>query len=117
MATDLISFFRDPQNQKILSDLMAEITVMPVTASEANIKSPIAGKILVFTGTMKNMSRSEAKTRAEALGAKVAGSVSNKTDIVIAGEDAGSKAKKAKELNILTWSEAEWLATCNGNSE
>ncbi|MEL0078496.1 MAG: NAD-dependent DNA ligase LigA, partial [Rhodospirillales bacterium] len=113
MATDLISFFRDPQNQKILSDLMAEITVMPVTASEANIKSPIAGKILVFTGTMKNMSRSEAKTRAEALGAKVAGSVSKKTDIVIAGEDAGSKAKKAKELNILTWSEAEWLATCN----
>jgi len=47
----------------------------------------------------------------------VAGSVSKKTDIVIAGEDAGSKAKKAKELNILTWSEAEWLATCNGNSE
>ena len=117
MATDLISFFRDPQNQKILSDLMAEITVMPITASEANIKSPIAGKILVFTGTMKNMSRSEAKARAEALGAKVAGSVSKKTDIVIAGEDAGSKAKKAKELNILTWSEAEWLATCNGNSE
>ena len=117
MATDLISFFRDPQNQKILSDLMAEITVMPVTASEANIKSPISGKILVFTGTMKNMSRSEAKARAEALGAKVAGSVSKKTDIVIAGEDAGSKAKKAKELNILTWSEAEWLATCNGNYE
>ena len=116
MATDLISFFHDPQNQKILIDLMAEITVMPVTASEANIKSPIAGKILVFTGTMKNMSRSEAKARAEALGAKVAGSVSRKTDIVIAGEDAGSKAKKAKELNILTWGEAEWLATCNGNS-
>jgi len=117
MATDLISFFHDPQNQKILSDLMAEITVMPITAPEANIKSPIAGKVLVFTGSMKNMSRSEAKARAEALGAKVAGSVSKKTDIVIAGEDAGSKAKKAKELNILTWSEAEWLATCNRNSE
>ena len=117
MAKDLISFFHDPQNQKILNDLMAEITVMPVTPLEANIKSPIAGKILVFTGSMKNMSRSEAKARAEALGAKVAGSVSKKTDIVIAGEDAGSKAKKAKELNILTWSEAEWLATCNRNSE
>jgi DNA ligase (NAD+) len=64
----------------------------------------------VFTGTLATMTRSEAKSRAEALGANVAGSVSKKTDYVVAGEDAGSKADKAKALGVTTLSEQEWLA-------
>jgi DNA ligase (NAD+) len=72
--------------------------------------SPIAGKTIVFTGTLEKMTRGEAKARAEALGAKVAGSVSKKTDYVVVGADAGSKARKAAELGVTTIEEQEWLA-------
>ena len=70
--------------------------------------SEIAGKTLVFTGTLETMTRPEAKARAEALGAKVTDSVSKKTDLVIVGADAGSKARKAAELGVKTITEAEW---------
>ena len=79
-------------------------------APVAAAASPLAGKTLVFTGTMTRMGRAEAKARAEALGAHVAGSVSARTDLVVAGEDAGSKAKKAAELGVKVIDEAEWLA-------
>ena len=106
MASDIIRFFNDPQNAKAVSDLLAEIR--PITPEKPLADSPVAGKIVVFTGTLSRQSRSEAKAVAERLGAKVSGSVSAKTDYVIAGGEAGSKAKKAEALGVALLSEDEW---------
>lgn len=107
MAEDLVAFFAEPHNQAVLDDLAGELTVEDVAAPDAG-DSPVAGKTVVFTGTLETLSRSEAKATAEARGAKVTGSVSRKTDYVVVGADAGSKAKKAAELGIRTLSEQEW---------
>ena len=112
VASDLIGFFTNPQNLKAVHALLAEITPIPPKA--INNDSPISGKTLVFTGTLTQMSRAEAKARAEHLGAKVQGSVSAKTSLVIIGGDAGSKAKKARELGVQILTEDEWLALING---
>ena len=87
-----------------LSDLLAI-----EDEEQPNRDSPVAGKIVVFTGTLEKMTRAEAKARAEALGVKVSGSVSAKTDILVAGPGAGSKAKKAADLGIETLDEDSWL--------
>ena len=108
MAADVTGFFAEAHNREILEDLAAELTVENF-AAPATEGSPVAGKTVVFTGALEVMTRSEAKARAEALGAKVSGSVSAKTDYVVAGLGAGSKAKKAAELGITTLSEQEWL--------
>jgi DNA ligase (NAD+) len=108
-ATDIVGFFAEAHNQKILDDLVREITVEDYAAG-APTASAIAGKTVVFTGSLAAMSRGEAKARAEALGANVAGSVSKKTDFVVIGADAGSKAAKAGALGVKTLSEEEWLA-------
>jgi DNA ligase (NAD+) len=109
VATDIVAFVAEPHNQAILDELEDLLEIEPA-AAPASADSPVAGKTVVFTGTLETMSRGEAKARAEALGAKVAGSVSRKTDYVVVGADAGSKARKAAELGVTTLEEQEWLA-------
>jgi DNA ligase (NAD+) len=109
MAADLIGFFAEPHNIAVLDDLAREVTVEDVAAPRGAASSPVAGKTVVFTGSLETMTRHEAKARAEALGAKVADSVSRKTDYVVIGADAGSKAKKAAELGVTTMTEQDWL--------
>jgi DNA ligase (NAD+) len=107
MAEELVQFFGEPHNLEALDDLAREVTPEDAPAI-AETDSPVAGKVLVFTGTLTTMTRQEAEARAEALGAKVTKSVSKKTDLVVVGEDAGSKAAKAAELGVRTVTEAEW---------
>jgi DNA ligase (NAD+) len=91
-----------------LKNLLEEVDVLPVAAVKAS-NSPVAGKTVVFTGTLEKMTRPEAKARAESLGAKVASSVSKKTDIVIAGPGAGSKLDEARKLDVRVIDEDTWL--------
>jgi DNA ligase (NAD+) len=105
----LVAFFGEPHNVEALDDLLAEVTVEPFVRSAAADGSPVAGKTVVFTGSLERMTRGEAKALAERLGAKVAGSVSKKTDYVVAGADAGSKLAKAREAGVTVLTEEEWL--------
>lgn len=113
VAEDIARFFAEEHNREALEDLLTEVTVEDFTRPAA-AASPIAGKTVVFTGSLEKMTRQEAKSRAEALGANVAGSVSKKTDYVVVGADAGSKAAKAKELGVTMLTEEEWLALVGG---
>ena len=107
VANAIVEFFAEVHNQEALDALLKEITVEPFEADE--IDTPVSGKTVVFTGTLERMSRSEAKATAERLGAKVAGSVSAKTDYVVAGPGAGSKLKKAQDLGVQVLTEDEWF--------
>ena len=109
LAQSLTEAFRNPAERAAIDTLVAGLAVQPVQARAA-IASDIAGKTLVFTGTLEKMTRPEAKARAEALGARVAGSVSAKTYLVIAGPGAGSKAKDAERLGVKIITEDEWRA-------
>ena len=109
VADDLIGFFAEDHNLEQLDRLESLLTIEPYEAPKLG-DSAVAGKTVVFTGTLTKLTRAEAKAGAERLGAKVAGSVSKKTDYVIAGEDAGSKLKKAQELGVTILTEDEWLA-------
>jgi len=113
VAADITAFFAEPHNRQVLDDLQSQLDVEDFNAPQAS-GSPIAGKTVVFTGTLENMTRGEAKARAESLGAKVAGSVSKKTDYVVVGADAGSKARKASELGVTTLTEREWVDLISG---
>ncbi len=119
MAEDILNFFHEPQNREVLDKLTLPqngqsplLTIVDFTPPVST--SPIAGKTVVFTGTLETLSRNEAKARAESLGANVAGSVSKKTDYVIVGADAGSKEKKARELGLNILNEKEWLELIGG---
>ena len=113
MATSLISAMQNPEERASIDALVSELTIQDVAPPDTS-DSPVAGKTVVFTGTLEKMTRAEAKSRAEALGAKVSGSVSAKTDLLVAGPGAGSKAKKAAELGITTLDEDGWLALIEG---
>jgi DNA ligase (NAD+) len=114
MAKDIVSFFREPQNQEVLNKLCGprDISESPVTVRDfepMKMASPVSGKTVVFTGKMETMSRSEAKAQAERSGANVVSSVSRKTDYVVTGPGAGSKEKEARKLGLPILSEREWL--------
>ncbi|MBL4919157.1 NAD-dependent DNA ligase LigA [Szabonella alba] len=109
LAGSVIAAFDNPREREAIDALAAELEVQPVLA-RAPVDSPVAGKTVVFTGSLEKMTRAEAKARAEALGAKVSGSVSAKTDLLVAGPGAGSKAKEAARLGIETIDEDAWLA-------
>ena len=108
VAEIIVGFFAEPRNRQAVDDLRDQIRVRDAELLES--ESEIAGKMVVFTGTLETVTRAEAKARAEALGAKVSGSVSAKTDYVVAGPGAGSKLKKAQELDVTVLSEADWFA-------
>jgi DNA ligase (NAD+) len=104
----LADFFHEAHNQKLWDDLLGEVSPPPYIVEMR--ESRVSGKTVVFTGSLETMSRDEAKAQAEMLGAKAAGSVSAKTDLVVAGPGAGSKLKKAEELGIEVIDEAGWAA-------
>ena len=109
MAQSLVNTFAQEAERASIDRLVAQLSVQDVARPDTD-GSPVAGKTVVFTGTLEKMTRAEAKARAERLGAKVSGSVSAKTDILVAGPGAGSKAKKAADLGIQTMDEDGWLA-------
>ena len=106
VAEALVDFFHEAHNREVLDDLLSEVAPQPYV-SDAK-QTEWTGKTIVFTGTLETMSRDEAKAQAERLGARSAGSVSAKTDLVVAGPGAGSKLKKAEDLGIPVVNEAEW---------
>ena len=112
MVGDLIAFFANDSNFTAVEDLLAQLSVIPPERPAED--SAVSGKTIVFTGTLAGMSRAEALARAEQLGAKVSGSVSAKTSYLVAGADAGSKARKAADLGVTVLSEDEWLAMIEG---
>jgi DNA ligase (NAD+) len=109
MAESLVAAFQNEAERAAIDALVAQLQVQPVVWKAAT-DSPVAGKTVVFTGTLEKMTRAEAKARAESLGAKVAGSVSAKTDILVAGPGAGSKLKEAAKHGVATLDEDGWLA-------
>ena len=113
VAEAIKEFYDEPRNLAVLFRLARELTVLDVAAPAAS-GSPVAGKTVVFTGSLEKMTRHEAKARAEALGAKVASSVSKKTDIVVAGPGAGSKLAEAEKHGVEVIDEDEWLRRIGG---
>jgi DNA ligase (NAD+) len=113
VADAVVEFFAEKRNVKALDELIAELDeVIPVVQAKSD--TAVAGKTVVFTGSLTKFTRDEAKAAAERLGAKVAGSVSKKTDYLVAGDDAGSKLAKARELGVNVLTEDEWLALIEG---
>ena len=109
VAEALVDFFAEEHNREAVEALLAAGVTPQDEEPVADVSSPVAGKTVVFTGSLEKMSRDEAKAMAERLGAKVAGSVSKKTDLVVAGPGAGSKLKQATELGIEVIDEDQWF--------
>ncbi|MGH6871770.1 MAG: NAD-dependent DNA ligase LigA [Rhizomicrobium sp.] len=113
LAEAIKDFFDEKHNRRAVEHLLKEVTVTDIAAPRI-AGSPVAGRTVVFTGTLEKMTRQEAKARAEALGAKTAGSVSKKTDLVVAGPGAGSKLAEAQKFGIEVIDEDEWLRRIEG---
>ena len=109
VGQDLLNFFNQQRNIDIVNDLASELTI-EVYEIQKTAQSKITGKTVVFTGTLIAMGRAEAKALAEKLGARVSSSISQKTDYLVVGDAAGSKAKKAEQLGVSILSEREWMA-------
>lgn len=109
VATDIVGFFDEPHNRKVIKDLQEQLTITDYIPPKVT-DNAFNGKTVVLTGTLTQMTRAEAKAKLENMGAKVAGSVSAKTDYVVAGADAGSKLKKAQELSVPVLSEDDFIA-------
>ncbi len=109
MAASVVDYFHTEITRAMMGALVVELHIEDVVSPDTG-GSPVAGKTMVFTGSLSKVSRAEAKAQAEGLGAKVSGSVSAKTDILVAGEKAGSKLKKAESLGVQVLTEDEWLA-------
>ncbi len=112
VAEAIADFFGEPHNVRVVDHLLQEVSPQPLEAVDST--SAVAGKTVVFTGTLVVLTRGEAKAQAERLGAKVAGSVSKKTDYVVAGADAGSKLGKARELGVTVLDEQRMAAVDRG---
>jgi DNA ligase (NAD+) len=107
VAEAITQFFQEPHNVDVVNALLAEVTPQALAAVAAT--SPVSGKTVVFTGALERMTRDEAKAMAERLGAKVSGSVSKKTDLLVAGPGAGSKLKDAEKHGVEVIDEDEWF--------
>ena len=110
VAAAILAFFQEPHNQEVLARLLAAGVRWPATAVQTSTGESLTGKSFVLTGTLESLTRDQASERLRALGAKVAGSVSKKTDYVVAGHDAGSKLDKARELGVQVLDEAGLLS-------
>ena len=108
-ADAMCTFFSEGHNVEVIRDLRKQLTVEAVTRRVVAADAKLKDKIVVFTGELSSMTRDAAKARAEELGAKVTDSVSKKTSLVVVGENAGSKARKAAELGVQTLTEEEWI--------
>ena len=108
-ARAVAEFFHEPHNREVVSALVSELTAIE-DAERPSSDTPVAGKTVVFTGSLERFTRDEAKARAETLGAKVSGSVSKKTDYLVAGPGAGSKLAEAQKHGVAVLTEDEWLA-------
>ncbi|HEY0106245.1 MAG TPA: NAD-dependent DNA ligase LigA, partial [Rhizomicrobium sp.] len=113
LAQAIKDFFDEKHNRDVVDHLLEEVTVVPLAARKVE-GSPVAGKTVVFTGSLEKMTRQEAKARAESLGAKVSGSVSAKTDLVVAGPGAGSKLAEAQKYGVAVIDEDAWLKMIEG---
>ena len=113
VAAHIRAFFHEKRNRVVINQLLAAGVNWPISSSNKVIDSPLTGKTVVLTGTLSTMTRDEAKAHLSSLGAKVTGSVSKATDIVIVGKNPGSKIKRAVALGITIWDEAEFLNAVN----
>ncbi|MGO3750508.1 helix-hairpin-helix domain-containing protein, partial [Vagococcus salmoninarum] len=121
IAQSIVTYFEQEEVQLLISELRSagvNLTYKGVTTADlADIDSPFKDKTIVLTGSLSHFNRNEAKARIEALGGKVTGSVSKKTDIVVAGAEAGSKLTKAQELGVTVWNEEQMVAAIEGSTK